>query len=404
MSLHEPEELEQTLSSEGLKQELWSIWWTALKLGLTSFGGPIAHLGYFHETYVTRKKWVDERSYADLVALCQFIPGPASSQVGIGIGAMRAGLWGGIVAWLGFTLPSVLMLVAFAYMILSFDVGTAGWLHGLKLVAVAVVAQAVLGMAGKLAAGRIRASLAFGAMAVVLLWQVPWAQVAAIVAAGIIGLLFFKPEKPEALWPKSVRIGYRTGMICLSLFVLLLIGLPIAVMFTTNEWISILDSFYRTGSLVFGGGHVVLPLLETETLRNGWMSREDFIAGYGAAQAVPGPLFTFAGYLGVLINGIPGAVSAVIAVFLPGFLLVIGVMPFWNRVRSNVRLQGGLSGMNAAVVGILLAALYDPIWKSSVTTTNEFVIAAGLFILLIFWKLPPWMVVAAGAITGHIFL
>ena len=404
MSSHEPEELKPAHCFDGLRQELWSIWWTALKLGLTSFGGPVAHLGYFHETYVTRKKWIDEKSYAELVALCQFLPGPASSQVGIGIGAMRAGLWGAIVAWLGFTLPSVLMLVAFAYMILSYNVGTPGWLHGLKLVAVAVVAQAVLGMAGKLAAGRLRASLAFGVMAVVLLWQVPWAQVAAIAAAGIIGLLLFKQEKPEALLPQSFRIGYRTGMICLSLFVLLLIGLPIARMFTTNEWISIMDSFYRTGSLVFGGGHVVLPLLETEILQNGWMSKEDFIAGYGAAQAVPGPLFTFAGYLGVLVHGIPGAIAAVLAVFLPGFLLVIGVMPFWNRVRDNEKLKGVLSGMNVAVVGILFAALYDPIWKSSVTSTSDFVIAAGLFSLLIFWKLQPWMVVAAGAIAGHIFL
>lgn len=386
------------------RRELWNVWWTALELGLTSFGGPIAHLGYFHKTYVVRKKWIDEKSFADLVALCQFLPGPASSQVGIGIGALRAGLPGAIVAWLGFTLPSVLLLIAFAYLIHGIDVGTAGWIHGLKLVAVAVVAQAVLGMAGKLASGRLRASIAFAALAAVLLWQAPWMQVAVIALAGLVGMLLFKQESPPEVQHQSIRLSHKTGVICLSLFAVILIGLPLVRLVTGNEWVVLMDSFYRTGSLVFGGGHVVVPLLETETMLNGWMNKEEFVAGYGAVQAVPGPLFTFAAYLGVLIQGIPGAVLAVLAVFLPGFLLVIGSMPFWNSLRRIARLQGAMASMNAAVVGILFAALYDPIWTSSVTSSIELIIAAALFVLLLFWKLPPWIVVVLGAVAGQIWL
>ncbi|MGM1045130.1 MAG: chromate transporter [Bacillota bacterium] len=404
MFSNQPEELESNFSNPSQRRELWSVWWTSLKLGMTSFGGPIAHLGYFHEVYVTRKKWIDDKSFADLVALCQFLPGPASSQVGIGIGAMRAGIWGAIIAWVGFTLPSVLLLVAFAYMIHTLDASVFGWLHGLKLVAVAVVAHAVAGMGSKLAAGRIRASIAFGAMASVLLWHTPWIQVAVIGAAGIVGLLLFKQESPASGLMKSFRIGQKTGIFCLTLFAIMLTTLPIARLITGNEWIAVVDSFYRTGSLVFGGGHVVLPLLETEMMQNGWMSKEDFIAGYGATQAVPGPLFTFAGYLGALIYGIPGAVVAVLAVFLPGFLLVVGAMPFWNRFRRSVRLQGVMLGMNAAVVGILFAALYDPIWKSSITSALELVIAAGLFVMLMFWKSPPWIVVVVGAAAGQLLL
>lgn len=404
MSSSQQEELKSNISNSSQGRELWSVWWTALKLGMTSFGGPTAHLGYFHEVYVTRKKWIDDKSFADLVALCQFLPGPASSQVGIGIGAMRAGIWGAIIAWAGFTLPSVLLLVAFAFMIHTLDTSVFGWLHGLKLVAVAVVAHAVIGMGSKLAAGRIKASIAFAAMAAVLLWQTPWIQVVVIVTAGIVGLLLFKQEPKVSGEIKTFQIGFKTGIFCLTLFVLLLISLPVARLISGNEWIAIVDSFYRTGSLVFGGGHVVLPLLETEMMQNGWMSREDFIAGYGAAQAVPGPLFTFAGYLGALINGVPGAVVAVLAVFLPAFLLVIGVMPFWNLFRGNLRLQGVMSGVNAAVVGLLFAALYDPIWKSSITSPLEFIIAAGLFVMLMFWKTPPWVVVVVGAAAGQLLL
>ncbi|WP_339290720.1 chromate transporter [Paenibacillus sp. FSL W8-0187] len=389
----------------GRWRALGETWWTALQLGLTSFGGPIAHLGYFHQTYVRRKQWLDEKSYADLVALAQFLPGPASSQVGIGVGMMRAGLWGGIVAWLGFTLPSVLMLMIFAYLMQTFDPGSAGWIQGLKIVAVAIVAQAVLGMAGKLASGPIRSAIALIAMAVVLLWQSPVSQVTVIALAGISGLWLFKRQANEEAAPEiKMPIGRRAGLFCLGMFVVLLVGLPILKGLTDNGWVAIVDGFYRAGSLVFGGGHVVLPLLESETVLNGWMSKEDFLTGYGATQAVPGPLFTFAAYLGVLIQGIPGGIVATLAIFLPGFLLIVGAMPFWNSIRRNPKLQGMLTGMNAAVVGILLAALYHPIWTSSIHSPLEFVIGAGLFGMLMFWKSPPWLVVIAGALAGQLLL
>nr|WP_082112365.1 chromate transporter [Paenibacillus sp. DMB20] len=379
------------------------VWWTALKLGATSFGGPVAHLGYFHDTYVKRKKWMDERTYAELVALCQFLPGPASSQVGIGIGIRRAGMIGGLVAWLGFTLPSVLLLIAFAYILRGVDASAQGFVQGLKLVAVAVVAQAVLGMGNKLASGRVRAGMAVGCMALVLLWQTPWVQAASIAASGMAGWLLFREEKETPAIEDKPLIGRRTGFACLALFAVLLAGLPLLTEWTGgNPWISLIDSFYRTGSLVFGGGHVVLPLLETETVAKGWISHEDFVAGYGATQAVPGPLFTFAAYLGVLIQGIPGAVLAILAIFLPGFLLVAGAMPFWSGLTGNKALQGAIAGMNAAVVGILFAALYDPIWTSSVHTPLDFALAAVLFVMLAIWKLPPWAVVLAGAIAGQL--
>lgn len=381
------------------------VWWTALKLGATSFGGPVAHLGYFHDAYVKRKKWIDERAYAELVALCQFLPGPASSQVGIGIGIRRAGMIGGLVAWLGFTLPSVLLLIAFAYMLQGFDASAQGFVKGLKLVAVAVVAQAVLGMGSKLAAGRVRAGMAVGCMALVLLWPTPWVQVAAIAVAGLAGWLLFREEKETQAIENPSLVGRRTGFVCLTLFAVLLAGLPLLSEWTGgNPWISLIDRFYRTGSLVFGGGHVVLPLLETETVMKGWISHEDFVAGYGATQAVPGPLFTFAAYLGVLIQGIPGAILAILAIFLPGFLLVAGAMPFWSGLTRNKALQGAIAGMNAAVVGILFAALYDPIWTSSVHTPLDFALAAILFAMLAIWKLPPWAVVLAGAIAGQLLL
>ncbi|MGG3279543.1 chromate transporter [Paenibacillus solani] len=389
----------------GKWRALNETWWTALQLGLTSFGGPVAHLGYFHQTYVRRKQWLDEKSYADLVALAQFLPGPASSQVGIGVGIMRAGLWGGLLAWLGFTLPSVLMLMLFAYVMQTFDPGSAGWIQGLKIVAVAIVAQAVLGMAGKLASGPVRAAIALIAMAIVLLWQSPITQVAVIALAGIAGVWLFKQQvNKENASVIRMPMSRRAGLRCLGLFVLLLIGLPILNGMTHIEWIGIVDSFYRAGSLVFGGGHVVLPLLENEILLNGWMSKEDFLTGYGATQAVPGPLFTFAAYLGVLISGVPGGIIATLAIFLPGFLLIAGTMPFWNSLRSNPKLQGVLIGMNAAVVGILLAALYHPIWTSSIRSPLEFVIGAGLFGMLMFWKCPPWLVVLIGALAGQLFL
>lgn len=370
------------------------------KLGLTSFGGPIAHLGYFHDEYIRRRKWMDERSYADLVALCQFLPGPASSQVGIGIGVIRAGLLGGLIAWLGFTLPSVIVLVLFACLLQGFDIGEAGWIHGLKIVAVAIVAHAILGMGQKLTPDRNRATIAIIAASVTLLWQTAFSQAILIVAAGIIGLWLYRktaiPDAPNL----SVSVSRGFAVICLIIFFGLLIALPLLRQFFTSGWVPLFDSFYRAGSLVFGGGHVVLPLLEREMVPTGWVSSEDFIAGYGAAQAVPGPLFTLAGYLGAMANGLSGALIATAAIFLPAFLLILGALPFWNSLRKSTKIQGALNGINAAVVGILLAALYNPLWITAILAPADFALAAILFIMLVFWKTPPWIVVVSGAAGG----
>ncbi len=386
----------------GLSHSLWEVLQVSLKLGLTSFGGPIAHLGYFHEEYIRRRKWMDERSYADLVALCQFLPGPASSQVGIGIGIMRAGLLGGLVAWMGFTLPSVLALVLFAFLLKGLDLGDAGWIHGLKLVAVAIVAQAVLGMGQKLTPDRKRVTIAIAAAAITLLWQTAWSQVLIILAAGIVGYFLYPHRKHDELPEIRVPVRRSVAVVSLLLFFALLIGLPLLRHVASFHWLAIFDSFYRAGSLVFGGGHVVLPLLEREVVPAGWLPKEDFLAGYGAAQAVPGPLFTFAAYLGAVMDGWYGAAIATIGIFLPAFLLVVGTLPFWATLRTNPSIQGALVGVNAAVVGILLASLYAPIWTSTILTSIDFVLASLLFILLVFWKAPPWVVVIAGAIGGTV--
>jgi chromate transporter len=374
------------------------------KLGLTSFGGPIAHLGYFHDEYIRRRKWMDERSYADLLALCQFLPGPASSQVGIGIGIIRAGLLGGLIAWLGFTLPSVIALVLFAFLLQGFDIGSAGWIHGLKLVAVAIVAHAILGMGQKLTPDRNRVTIAIIAASVTLLWQTAFSQLLLIAAAGLIGLWMYRkaaiPDAPDL----PVPVSRWFALMCLVVFLGLLIALPLLRQFSTTGWLPLFDSFYRAGSLVFGGGHVVLPLLEREVVPTGWVSREDFLAGYGAAQAVPGPLFTFAGFLGAMASGISGAVIATAAIFLPSFLLIMGALPFWSSLRKSSKAQGALIGINAAVVGILLAALYNPLWTTAILSPVDFALAAILFVMLVFWKLPPWIVVIAGAAGGTIIV
>lgn len=381
-------------------QALLEVFAVSTKLGLTSFGGPIAHLGYFHDEYIRSRKWMDERSYADLVALCQFLPGPASSQVGIGIGIIRAGLLGGLTAWLGFTLPSVIALVLFAFLLQGFDIGHAGWIHGLKIVAVAIVAQAVLGMGQKLTPDRNRATIAIVAASVTLLWQTAFSQVLLIVLAGAAGLLLYRkttiPKAPNL----SVPVSRSFAVVCLTLFFGLLIVLPLLRQFGALDWLALFDSFYRAGSLVFGGGHVVLPLLEREVVPTGWISKEDFLAGYGAAQAVPGPLFTFAGYLGAMISGVKGALIATAAIFLPAFLLITGALPFWNALRKSPKVQGALVGINAAVVGILLAALYNPLWTTAILAPADFALVSILFLMLVFWKLPPWVVVITGAIGG----
>ncbi len=380
------------------------------RLGLTSFGGPIAHLGYFREEYVVKRRWIDEAHYADLVALCQFLPGPASSQVGIALGIMRAGLLGGVVAWLGFTLPSAIALVAFAYGVQAAGLADSGWLHGLKVVAVAVVAQAVWGMARNLTPDRERISLAFLAAIAVLASRTALVQVLIIIVAGIAGRIILPAEGAAGTPRQPVSVSRGTAVVALVLFVALLVGLPIARQIAPGQPLAVFDSFYRAGSLVFGGGHVVLPLLQTEVVPPGWITNEEFVAGYGAAQAVPGPLFTFAAYLGAVMhqppNGWIGAAWALVAVFLPSFLLVIGALPFWELLRVRPGFQAALRGINAAVVGLLLAALYDPVWTSAITSHADFGLALVAFGLLTFWRLPPWLVVliaaAGGALIGTI--
>ncbi|MBP1965490.1 chromate efflux transporter [Paenibacillus aceris] len=393
--------LQKPFSKSGALLEILAV---SAKLGVTSFGGPIAHLGYFHNEYIRRRKWMDERSYADLVALCQFLPGPASSQVGIAIGVIRAGLLGGLTAWLGFTLPSVIALVLFAYLLQGFDIGSAGWIHGLKVVAVVIVVQALFGMGQKLAPDRNRATIAVVVAAVTLLWQTVLSQVLLIGIAGIAGIWLYKNTAILNGSNLSVPISRRVAVLCLSVFFGLLILLPVLRQIITIEWLSLFDSFYRSGSLVFGGGHVVLPMLEREVVPTGWVSKSDFLAGYGAAQAVPGPLFTFSGYLGAMISGVSGALIATVAIFLPAFLLIVGALPFWNTMRKSPKVQGALIGINAAVVGILLAALYNPLWTTAIVTPADFVLAAVLFVMLVFWKLPPWLVVIAGAIGGMLIV
>ncbi|KQL49471.1 ChrA protein [Brevibacillus choshinensis] len=381
---------------------LLEILCVSTKLGVTSFGGPIAHLGYFHEEYIRRRKWMDERSYTELVALCQFLPGPASSQVGIGIGIVRAGWLGGLVAWLGFTLPSVLALVAFAFLLQGYDIGNTGWIHGLKLVAVAIVAHAVLGMGQKLIPDRTRATIAIVAAAVTLLWQTAFSQIIIIMLAGLLGVALFGGKSQENSSDLHIPISRSVAIVCVALFFGLLLALPLLREWSKHEWIVLFDGFYRSGALVFGGGHVVLPLLERELVPAGWITKEEFLAGYGAAQAVPGPLFTFSSYLGALAGGVRGAIIATIAIFLPAFLLVMGALPFWSLLRNSSKMQGGLMGVNAAVVGILLASLYDPLWTSAVLQPKDFILAVILFGMLVFWKLPPWMIVLVGALGGTV--
>ncbi|WP_419865577.1 chromate transporter [Fictibacillus phosphorivorans] len=379
---------------------LLEILFVSTRLGLTSFGGPIAHLGYFHEEYVRKRKWMDEKSYADLVALCQFLPGPASSQVGIGIGVMRGGVLGGIVSFIGFTLPSVIALVLFALILQGLNVADLSWIHGLKLVAVAVVAHAILGMAEKLTPDLKRKTIALFALVGTLLWQTAFSQVGVILVAGIAGFLLYREQTKSDDSKYEFPVSKTFAAICLSIFFALLVILPILRESTSISWIAVFDSFYRSGSLVFGGGHVVLPLLEREFVPTGWISEEAFLAGYGAAQAVPGPLFTFAAYIGAVMNGWKGGLLATFAIFLPAFLLILGSLPFWNMLRRNPKIKGALMGVNAAVVGILISAFYKPIWTSTILKPIDFAFAAILFSLLVYWKLPPWVIVVTGAIGG----
>jgi len=371
------------------------------KLGLTSFGGPIAHLGYFREELVIRRKWLDDHAYADLVALCQFLPGPASSQVGFALGMMRAGWLGALAAFTAFTLPSALMLVIFALMAasLSGPVGT-GALHGLKIVAVAIVAQAVWGMAKNLCPDRERAAIAVGAVAMLAFLPGAFGMVGAIVLGALAGLALGRGSGTPVGGHVTMPVSREVAGAAIVVFLALLTLLPLAA--GQSQSLAVIDSFYRAGALVFGGGHVVLPLLQAEVVAPGWITPDQFLAGYGAAQAVPGPLFTFAAYLGAVLgpepNGVAGAVIALLAVFLPGFLILIGVLPFCAMAPAQSLMQGA----NAAVVGILGAALYSPVFTSAVSDLRDFALAIGCFVLLMAWKAPPWVVVIVAAIGGVI--
>ena len=374
-----------------------------LKLGLSCFGGPIAHIGYFRDEFVVRRRWLDEHAYADLVALCQFLPGPASSQVGFSIGLLRAGYLGAAAAWTGFTLPSAILLVLFAYGagFLQGPLG-AGLLHGLKLVAVAIVAQAVWGMARTLCPDRERASVAAIASVIVLFGGTSLAQISAIVFGAAAGLWLCRGGQPSESGHLIVPISRRAGMAALIVFLILLAGLPFLRSLGSDA--ALFDAFYRSGALVFGGGHVVLPLLREAFVTPGWVSDDAFLAGYGAAQAVPGPLFTFAAYLGAVANpsahGVPGAALGLIGIFLPGILVLLGTLPFWDALRRKTFAQAMMRGVNAAVVGLLGAALYNPVWTSSVREPGDFALALVGFVLLIAWRAPPLVVVIVSAIGG----
>lgn len=383
----------------------WAVFLIFLRLGLTSFGGPVAHLGYFREEFVARRRWLTESAYADLVALCQFLPGPASSQVGLALGFSRAGYGGAFAAWLGFTAPSALLLILFALGLSQAEAGIgAGALHGLKVVAVAVVAQAVWGMGRSLCPDAPRFTLMAAAACCALLFPSVWGQMGAILAAGLAGLLLFKPEDSAAPEAAAPGLSRRAGAFWLALFFGLLVGLPFLAELAPFRAVALVDSFYRAGALVFGGGHVVLPLLQAETGPSGLVGEDLFLAGYGAAQAVPGPLFSFAAFLGAAMNQPPsgwlGGILALLAIFAPGAFLLLGALPFWEDLRRNRRMRAALTGINAAVVGLLLAALYDPVWTAAIHAPQDFALALAAFAALIFWKAPPWLVVLAGGAAG----
>ena len=376
-----------------------------LKLGMTSFGGPVAHLGYFRDEFVTRRGCLKEETYADLVALCQFLPGPASSQVGFAIGLSQAGLRGGLAAWIGFTFPSALALILFAYGVVSLPESTVGvdWLHGLKVVAVAVVAQAIWGMARSLCPDWPRRAIAILAAVVALTLEGVAGQLAAIGGGALLGLCFLRYIESGRHQPQLFISSKKSGAISLGIFFTLLLALPLLAR-EGYQALVLVDSFYRSGSLVFGGGHVVLPLLQAEVVAPGWIGKDLFLAGYGAAQAVPGPLFTFAAYLGTAMsvapNGWIGGLLCLLAIFLPSFLLVGGILPFWEALRKNRHVRSALVGVNAAVVGLLLAAFYDPVWSSGILSIGDLLLALAAFALLTLWRLPPWLVVAATGLAG----
>jgi chromate transporter len=377
-----------------------------LRLGLSSFGGPVAHLGFFHAEFVQRRGWVDEALYADVVALCQFLPGPASSQVACTLGLLRAGLAGGLAAWVGFTLPSALLMLAFATALAhGVGFGQAGWSHGLRIVAVAVVAQAVWAMASRLCPDRPRISIAVAAALLVLAAPSAAGQVGGIALGAVVGWKLGRGKPaPQAGGTLGVGLSPALASALLVAFFGLLAGLPLLAAATGSHTLALLDRFYRAGALVFGGGHVVLPLLQGATVPSGWISNDAFLAGYGAAQALPGPLFAFAAFLGAAMapapNGWLGGVFCLLAIYLPSLLLLLGVLPFWEALRQRAGVQAALSGVNASVVGLLLAALYTPVWTSAIAGPRDFGLGLLAFLLLAVWRLPPWSVVALGTLAA----
>jgi len=387
------------------KENTAKIFLIFLQLGLTSFGGPIAHLGYFREAFVKRRKWISEKSFADLLALCQFLPGPASSQVGIGIGLARGGIRGSIAAWLGFTLPSAIMMIIFGYGVINFSQNIpSGALHGLKIVAVAVVAQAIWGMSKVLCPDNLRITIAITSASLILIFETILIQFAVIILGAILGVFFLNAQKKPEKSSLGIQVPKSFSILCLSLFFLFLFGLPFLTQIYPSQNLSLFDSFYRSGSLVFGGGHVVLPLLKTEVVPTGLVSKEAFMSGYGAAQALPGPLFTFSAFLGTVIksgpNGWIGAVICLIAIFLPSFFLILGVLPFWDSLGKLQSIAKGLLGINAAVVGLLIAAFYNPLWINGILSINDFILAMLAFLLLGFWRISPFLVVCFSALGG----
>jgi len=377
-----------------------------LRLGLTSFGGPVAHLSYLHHEFVTKRKWLSDDTYADVVALCQFLPGPASSQVGMAIGLLHSGIRGSLVAWLGFTLPSALLLIFFALGISELSTIDQGWIHALKVVAVSVVGHAVYEMRKKLCPDKERIIIALVACGVAISFNFVFTQVLIIIAAGIIGTLFLKDESELPTIDIKTNLSKNVAGFSLITFFLLLFILPLLKMIYPESIMDLVDSFYRAGSLVFGGGHVVLPLLETELVETGLVTKDLFLSGYGAAQAIPGPLFTFSAFLGAVSlqepNGWIGGVISLVAIFLPSFLLIIGVFPFWEKVRSYSQVRFAMKGINASVVGILLAAFYHPVWTSAISNYVDLMLAALGFVMLSLFKLPSWIVVLSGVVAGFI--
>ncbi len=393
---------EQT-KKKGRLATLFEILFAATKLGLTSFGGPVAHLAYFKEEYIDRRNWLTDKTYADIIALCQFLPGPASSQVGIAIGILRGGILGGIVSFIGFTLPSIIVLVIFALLYQTFSLEGAVFIQSLKVVASAVVLHAIIGLGKKLTPDKSRLAIALASALFMLLYPTAWIQILIILAAGLLGFKFFQDKAESKIETLEINISKRMGITALVILISALIMLPILNSTFNHALLNIFDVFFRVGSLVFGGGHVVLPMIERELVPLGLISSGEFLAGYGMAQAVPGPLFTFASYLGTMMEGLTGALVATLAIFLPSFLLIVAALPFLSELRQKASFQGVLIGVNASVVGILLAAFYDPVIKSSIVSGADFALATILFALLYFWKTPAWLIVILGVLGGYLF-